>query len=836
MLARAVKLLILLVGVVLVIYPLADYARETTKVLGWARSGSLGSDIRTLSGSERATFRSVDPEDFPHAPLPAAGDTLLTVIDSTGVSLSAREALNRPAPSRGTWRFVFARASGAGTDTATVALQPQSRGDLLAITGLEIVRVLIYLGYLLVGLYAFALRSDSGGVRALTLFSFAMAAMMTTGVHVLPDYFAAFQIPGHTAFGAVSQILTMLFGAFWLNLAVLFPQPLPIVARRPLLTHVFIYALSGLIVLLGLTGWGGRQIAVMAIVSASVWAGFFVLGVRRGRATDALERRQLTLVLFGTGPGLGMLFLLVLLGIIPGLMERLPERTVLGLIILNFLTLLISPISFAYAFGRFRLLEVEGFLRRGTRFAAVTAVVLAAFGAALVAFNGILLRVLQVEDRTPTLAVAMLSAFAFLPAVRRSQSWVEHRFYPERARLRALLNELLSATAVMPDRAALWDQLELRLRAGLGISKLIVLLQEEGEGFHAADGELVPIDSHGALESELKRSRRPLMVDELRASEHVPLQPAEERYLQEQQIALLIPMHVGDRLAGVLALAFDQTSEALAAQELALLGSVASQIGLQSENLRLLEENLEKRHFEEQLATARRVQERFLPKVLPATPGLEMAACCIFSLEVAGDYYDVIPLEDERTLLAVGDVAGKGAGAAMIMANVQASLRALSGVHVELGQAVGRLNEVIHGNTELDQFITFFAGLYDPAERQLTYVNAGHNPPRVIRANGETETLEIGGPILGVLPAVPFEQGTIRLEPGDILLGFTDGVSEAVGAEGEQFGEDRIADLVRAHSGEGLEQVVEHIREAVEAFSGSSAFADDFTLLIARVN
>jgi sigma-B regulation protein RsbU (phosphoserine phosphatase) len=251
--------------------------------------------------------------------------------------------------------------------------------------------------------------------------------------------------------------------------------------------------------------------------------------------------------------------------------------------------------------------------------------------------------------------------------------------------------------------------------------------------------------------------------------------------------------------------------------------------------LRLIEENVEKRRLQEQLEMARKVQERFLPQVLPPTPGIQIAMRFHSSLEVAGDYYDVVPLPGGRTLLAVGDVAGKGAGAAMIMANVQAALRSMARAGVTIGPIVAGVNDVLCHNTDPGQFVTFFAAIYSPDDRSFTCINAGHNPPRIVRANGEIVLLETGGPLLGVLPGVPYQEETVVVSPGDTLIAFTDGVCEAMNAAEEEFGEPRVAEVCASVLDHEPEFIAATIENAVTEYHGSSCFDDDFTLLVVKV-
>jgi sigma-B regulation protein RsbU (phosphoserine phosphatase) len=220
---------------------------------------------------------------------------------------------------------------------------------------------------------------------------------------------------------------------------------------------------------------------------------------------------------------------------------------------------------------------------------------------------------------------------------------------------------------------------------------------------------------------------------------------------------------------------------------------------------------------------------------MPETPGLDVYGTSLSCLEVAGDYFDVINLDENRTVLAIGDVSGKGAGAAMLMSNLQASIRTAVRIGSDLKPMIEQINDLIYDNTQAHQFITFFAGIYDAASSELHYVNAGHNPPLLVRKDGSMSTLESGGLILGAMADMTYEQETVRLDKGDLIFLYTDGLSEAENPEGDMYDEERVEEFVVRNRDLPIGEMVEKLAGEVEAFMDGAERKDDLTLLIARV-
>jgi sigma-B regulation protein RsbU (phosphoserine phosphatase) len=219
---------------------------------------------------------------------------------------------------------------------------------------------------------------------------------------------------------------------------------------------------------------------------------------------------------------------------------------------------------------------------------------------------------------------------------------------------------------------------------------------------------------------------------------------------------------------------------------------------------------------------------------LPQLDGVQIAGAWQPAREVGGDYFDVIQLDKNRLGICVGDVAGKGITAALLMANLQASFRAFATTEASPQVVCTKLNKFLCANIAAGKFVTFFYAVLDADARTLTYENAGHLPGLLLRSNGTTETLQGGGAVLGALPDWTYQDYTAQLQPGDQLLLSTDGITEAENAKLEEFGKERLLEAARARHGSAL-GVQRAIMQQVTAFCGGN-FRDDATLLVLRIS
>jgi phosphoserine phosphatase RsbU/P len=233
-----------------------------------------------------------------------------------------------------------------------------------------------------------------------------------------------------------------------------------------------------------------------------------------------------------------------------------------------------------------------------------------------------------------------------------------------------------------------------------------------------------------------------------------------------------------------------------------------------------------------ELGFAREVQQALFPREFPADGGLEFVAVCVPATGISGDYYDVMLLRDRRLVFAIADISGKGISAAILMSNVHAVLRTLAEAGHSPVEICSQLNRHLYRITEADRFATLFYAEWNPAERCLSYVNAGHPPP-ILRGSNGSRRLEEGGVPLGLFLGSEFQMGRIVLQPGDLIALYSDGITEAGTGQGEQFGESRLEALLRGHSRKPLTEIHQQVLAAVREWSGREP-EDDMTLLLVR--
>lgn len=318
-------------------------------------------------------------------------------------------------------------------------------------------------------------------------------------------------------------------------------------------------------------------------------------------------------------------------------------------------------------------------------------------------------------------------------------------------------------------------------------------------------------------------------------TEYIPTSSEIKEFTESHGIKVISQMMIQGEVKGVLVVGKKMHGELFTRDNVSFVEALGNTTISALENARLFQEEVNKKRLESELALAHDIQAKLLPGKIPHLPGCDLAAASISSKQVGGDYYDFIPLSATEMLIAIADVSGKGMPASLLMANVQAALRVLAPLRLELPDMIERINAIIYQNTGADKFITFFCGIINSETGCYRYINAGHNPPLLLRADGTLKELKEGGIILGILDTPPpYSVGSVTIAPGETLLLFTDGVSEAMNPEDVEFGDAQTCATLRELSALPAAELVKGFIRTVQAHAGSAPQSDDITLAVLK--
>ncbi len=303
---------------------------------------------------------------------------------------------------------------------------------------------------------------------------------------------------------------------------------------------------------------------------------------------------------------------------------------------------------------------------------------------------------------------------------------------------------------------------------------------------------------------------------------------------QKVRSILAVPLQTNDQVIGLIYLDQPNHIRDFSREDLNLLTVMANVAAIRIEHARLNEIEAVERAMQKEMEQAAQIQQRLFPADAPKADGVDIAARAVPARHCGGDYYDFIRFPDGKIAMMVGDVAGKGMPASLLMSSLQARVHVLFEDSHEIGEKIGKLNKATCGNCPDNRFITFFFGVYDPTTGEIVYTSAGHNPPVLVRATGGYELLTGGSVMLGILSMAKYDEYRAKLEPGDVLVMFSDGVTEAPNPNDEEYGEDRLATLVAELSARPAKEIVDAIHSSVHEFTEGAPPADDITVVVCR--
>jgi predicted permease len=424
----------------------------------------------------------------------------------------------------------------------------------------------------------------------------------------------------------------------------------------------------------------------------------------------------------------------------------------------------------------------------------------------------------------------------------------------------ALLTQFVAAARAADSAADALRASVATLCDRLGVERALLLERKSDQDFQCsvaiglAGSTPISVPARGFLVKRLEAYPHPLSfthadLDALArwAEGYRPDRLAEIQWLRDVGVRTAVPLRTKAEILGILLLGPAGDRDQLAPAEKEALPACADQFALMMENARLTDRVVEQEKVRRDLALAAEVQKRLLPTEVPTTSIAEFVGVSVPARSIGGDYYDFIPVGDQQIGIALADVSGKGVAAALIMAAVQASLRVLSSEgNISLPRLAARLNQFLYQSTPANKYATFFYAQLDAERRELRYVNAGHNPPYLVRASQsqgsddaaalEIHELSAGGAVVGMFPTLSYEEASINLRSGDLLVAFTDGVTEAQNPREEEFGEERLKALVRRLASLPASEISARISSELKEWISDAPQYDDLTFVVMKVN
>jgi sigma-B regulation protein RsbU (phosphoserine phosphatase) len=659
---------------------------------------------------------------------------------------------------------------------------------------------------------------------------------------------------------------------FMLLFGVYFPEPFPEKdpawwrwSKRTVITLLIVSCVMNVIVRLGefenfasvasLSAALDRLSTVDFLLSFAAIGSFFAcISAKRSQAVTPDAKRRLRLLYTGSIISMTPACILFVTQNIKGgeLQQIFPEWFVLSALSL----MLLFPITLAYVIVVHRALDVRVVLRMGLQYALATSGirVLQIILTAAILIPGISLarsRHLSLANEISTISLLFVAVLLLRRGALRLRAWTDRRFFRDAYNAEQILEALSDEVRSIIEKRPLLERVATKIAESLHIPLVAVLLEDAGCYRPAfALGFAGGLDAHlansGATVRRLRQEAGPERVyfdDENSWVNNSALSEDEHRNLASLHPQLLLPLMTKQNLLGIISLGEKRSEAPYSSTDLRLLKSVATQTALALSNAELTSaiavEISRREKLNREIEIAREVQERLFPQRLPEIAGLDYFGRCRTALGVGGDYYDFLALPDGKLGVALGDVSGKGIAAALTMASLQASLRAdAMRAGNDIAGLITRVNAMLYDASTEDRYATLFYAQYDPATHRISYVNAGHCPPILLRSaakHGAVERLDqAGGTVVGLLPECAYEQAEVSLAPGDLLVIYTDGFSEAMSPDLSEWGEQRLIQAIATCNGLRARDSITRIIEAADAFAAGAPQSDDMTLVILR--
>ena len=504
---------------------------------------------------------------------------------------------------------------------------------------------------------------------------------------------------------------------------------------------------------------------------------------------------------------------------------------------LTLLALIIGPGSIALSIIKYQFLDIRLIIRRGIIFSMTSGLLVGIYlffyGQTKVIFTD----VLGIDIPIIEIVFLILAVIFFQPILSSIEDLVEKIFVHDKSDYRNVLKRLSYDILHIIEIDELKHKVIQTLSESMMLTNVKLILRND-EGIFCVEGQTD--DVHNPVKFSPKSEFISLMNF---MGDYIGLEDLISRIQHEREIKLIrsldvvlfIPFSHHNVLTGILCLGKKLTKTRFSAEDLMLLRVLSDQIAVALENAELMKEKLEKQRIDEEISVTREIQKMLLPHEIPVGENFELSAINLPSRIVGGDYYDFCVIQDRYVGIAIGDISGKGIPGAILMSNLQASFRAVSEHNLSSAATTAKINSLISRTTSSEKFATFFYGILDTKLLSFNYTNAGHNYPIILKANGECQFIQGSDLIVGVHPEYAYNESTLQLNPGDFLVFYTDGITEALNPSEVEFSEGKLLEYICKSNVITAEDMRDSVYNEVIDFTQGKAQHDDITLIVLKI-
>ena len=540
-------------------------------------------------------------------------------------------------------------------------------------------------------------------------------------------------------------------------------------------------------------------------------------------------KKQVRLVLWGICISLGLYALTFLF---PKLFMGYASENLNYTIII--LALLVGAGSIALSIIKYQFLDIRLIIRRGIIFSVTSGLLvgiyLLLYGQAQNLFNAIF----GINIPIVEIFFLVMAIIFFQPILSSIEETVEKVFVHEKYDYRNVLQKLRHDILHIIDIDQLKVEVVNTLSEAMLLENASLILKDDDSNYiiesNSDSAKIFAKDSE--FISLINSIEDPITIQEITSRIN---SKQELQLIQSLNAYIFFPLSHHGELGGILCVGKKLTTTKFSAEDITMLRVLSDQMTITLENVQLYKERYEQQRLAEELSVAREIQRMLLPHEVPQGNNFEISAINIFSKEVGGDYYDFEKIDDRRIGIAIGDISGKGIPGAILMSNLQATFRAIAFQNLSPAEVMARVNNQIAVTTSAEKFATFFYGIFDSKKLHFTYTNAGHNYPILRKKTGECRYLLKSGLVIGVQKNQIYNETKVKLEPGDVLVLYTDGITEALNPEQDEFSEQQLLTVISEYPFSSAENLRNQIYDKLLDFTKGNSQYDDITLVVLQV-